>query len=113
MHIRSRLHHRRLQISLAEGEKPAADAAGYAAADREKVERLKAGEDVNVGKALDIFEVFRRAGWTTADMRQAMRLAALDEAEQAEVVSAIVRGHKRLETAVVSGLYRRHIRAKR
>jgi hypothetical protein len=102
-----------LTAQIAEGEKLAADAAGYAAVDREKVERLKAGEDVNVGKELDISEVCSRAGWTTADMRQATRLAALDEAELAEVVPAIVRGHKLLEMAVVSRLYKRHIRAKR
>ena len=48
-------------------------AAGYAAEDRAKVERLKAGEDINVGKPLDFVEIFKKAGWTAADMRNLPR----------------------------------------
>jgi hypothetical protein len=41
----------------------AANAAGYAAEDRSKVDRLKAGEDVDVGKPID-WRAILKGAWS-------------------------------------------------
>jgi hypothetical protein len=106
----------KLTTKIAESEKLAADAAGFAAADRDKVERLKAGEDVDIGKKVDFRAELLKAGFTEADLRHAKRLNAvieaglttIEELSSFEVDSGDQRGRD-----FVDKLYRRHIRSVR
>jgi hypothetical protein len=50
----------KFSAAVAQLEKLASDAAGYAEQDRAKVQRLKAGEDVDVGKALEVVDILKR-----------------------------------------------------
>jgi hypothetical protein len=59
----------KLTTEIAAGEKLAADAAGFAAQARNNMERLKAGEYVNVGKPIDFHTIQKAAGLSEADIR--------------------------------------------
>lgn len=77
------------EATVARGRAAALDAETNAMQARDRVERLKRGEDVPGGFAPppNIEQMLRRAGWTKRDMDHARLLASLPE----EAIPAIVR----------------------
>ena len=91
----------------------AADAAGYAAEGRRKVERLKAGENVDVGKPIDFHAIQKAAGLSEADIRHVQTVGALSEGGTEQYIEEASREHrqhnKRSERAIARRILRRDI----
>jgi hypothetical protein len=77
--------HKRLvataQHAISNGQAGMADAAAKAASAKDRVERIKGGEDVpgGLGKPTDVEKVFRENGFSTADLHYARLVASLPE----------------------------------
>jgi hypothetical protein len=69
--------------------------ADYAAEDRRKVERLKAGEDVDVGKRIDPHAILKANGLTEADIRHCETVALLSEPGFEQFVNECLRESRR------------------
>ena len=74
--------------AIARDEAAAAKAAAEVAAAKDRIERIKRGEDVQggLGKRVDFEQILRNAGWTTADLQHARVMALLPE----EAISRLV-----------------------
>jgi hypothetical protein len=65
---------------IAEAEANREKLAAEATTARNRIERIKAGEDVHVPRVPKMGDVLREAGWTNADMRHAARLSEVCDA---------------------------------
>ena len=98
---------------IADGQSATANAAANAAIAKERIERLKRGENVEggLGKPLsweDCERIMREAGLTAADMRYAMQVNAVSDAFGFEtMLEAILDAKQRAERSVVHRLHRR------
>jgi hypothetical protein len=103
----------KLAAEVAEEEKLAADAADFAAQDRSKMERLKAGEDVDVGKPINVQAILKEIGFSDADMRHIQTVGALSEAGAEQYIDQSIREHlqrnKRTTRAIARRILRREI----
>jgi hypothetical protein len=100
----------KLTTEIAEGEKLAAVAAGHIEEDRRKVERLKAGEDVDVGKPLDFHAILKAAGCTDADIRHMEVVATISESGFKQYVDESQRETERYHQRSGRALARRILR---
>jgi len=101
----------KLNAEMAEHEKLAADTAAYAAEDRRKVERLKAGEDVDVGKPIDFHAILKATGLSEADILHAQTVGALSEAGFEQFVDESVRENLRHDKRSGGAIARRILAA--
>jgi hypothetical protein len=65
--------------AVSQGEARAADAATNAAVAKERIERIKAGENVTggLGKRVDYVAILRKAGFTDQDMEECRQVFAI------------------------------------
>jgi hypothetical protein len=113
--------HRRLiaaaERAIAVAEQARAAAAAEATAAKDRVDRIKRGEDVpgGLGKPLtyeDMNRMLLEQGFTTSDLRHMELLGTLSEAElKDELLPEILKAHKRAERALVRAFVRRRDRA--
>jgi hypothetical protein len=98
---------------IADGQSATANAAANAAIAKERIERLKRGENVEggLGKPLsweDCERIMREAGLTAADTRHAMQVNAVADAFGFKTtLEAILDAKERAERSVVRRLHRR------
>jgi hypothetical protein len=103
--------------AIAESQAAAAGAATKAADAKDRVERLKRGEDVpgGIGKRLtyeDATRIFHEAGLSDDDIAHAQLLAQLSESElKNELFPAMSKARDRAERALTRALVRRKRRA--
>jgi hypothetical protein len=84
----------------------AEDAAKRSAQVADRIARLKRGEQVANGKALDFDAILREAGWTPADMRHAAVLASLPETAISTLVQEAMKASERAERAIARRMAR-------
>ena len=72
----------------------------------DRIARLKRGEQVANGKALDFAAILREAGWTPADMRHAAVLASLPETAISTLVQEAMKASERAERAIARRMAR-------
>ena len=87
----------RTEAAVAQHRAAALEAETKSTEARDRVERLKRGEDVSGGFAppLDFEQILRRAGWTKRDMDHARLLASLPEDAIPAIVKASVKASER------------------
>jgi hypothetical protein len=101
--------------AIAEGQSAAADAAAKVAAAKERVERIKRGENVEggLGKPMtweDCERIFHEAGMTTRDMEHCVRVNEVSDALGFETMcKAIDEARERAERKTVRRLHRRTV----
>ena len=101
----------RAERTAAEGEVERAKAAEHAARAKERVERIQRGENVEGGlgkQQIDICAILREAGWTKADFKRARLLNELGDGASEELLSEVMRRHKRGEDAAVRAIHRKY-----
>jgi hypothetical protein len=98
---------------IAEGQSAAADAENKAAIARERLERIRRGEEVEGGlrKPLtweDCERICREAGLTTSDIRHCVQVSRVSDAFGVEtMMKALHEARERAERNTVRRLYRR------
>jgi hypothetical protein len=98
--------------TIARGQAGAAEAAAKAGEVKDRVERLKRGEDVpgGLGKPLtheDLKRIFREAGWTNEDIRNAARWSEVCDALGFETAVNFIKAERdRAERPAVRALHR-------
>ena len=98
----------RAERTAAEGEVERAKAAEHAARAKERVQRIERGENVEGGlgkQQIDICAILREAGWTKADFKRARLLNELGDGASEELLSEVMRRHKRGEDAADPRLF--------
>ena len=101
----------RAERTAAEGEVERAKAAEHAARAKERVQRIERGENVEGGlgkQQIDICAILREAGWTKADFKRARILNELGDGASEELLSEVMRRHKRGEDAAVRAVHRKY-----
>jgi len=101
----------RVERTAAKGEIERAKAAEHAARAKERVERIERGENVEGGlgkQQIDIEAILKQAGWTKADFKRARLLHELGEGASEELLSEVMRRHKRGEDAAVRAVHRKY-----
>jgi hypothetical protein len=119
MHAATAEDHKGLAVTvastIAKAEGHAAEAATNAKAAQERVERIERGENVEgFGKPLtheDMIAALKKGGWTDADIRHCRELAQLGEDEIRALMPETIKGHKKVERAVVRAALRRRAAA--
>jgi hypothetical protein len=103
-----------VKSKIAAGQTEATKAATNAAAARERVERIKKGDDVQggLGKPIDYRAILHKAGMTDGDIRECMDMAKLfefdtDETEFKKFMDESVKASQRASEAVMRKLLRR------
>jgi hypothetical protein len=108
--------HKRLvanaERAIAGGQSAAADAAGKAAIAKERVERIKKGENVEGGPkpftSEDYERILRDAGWTKRDIEDSIQVAQVSNVFGFEaMMEETHKARERSERNVVRKLYRR------
>ena len=92
----------RAERTAAEGAVERAKAAEHAARAKERVERIERGENVEGGlgkQQIDVEAILIDAGWTKADFKRARLLNELGDGASEELLSEVMRRHKRGEDA--------------
>ena len=101
----------RAERTAAEGEVERAKAAEHAARAKERVERIERGENVEGGlgkQQIDVEAILIDAGWTKADFKRARLLNELGDGASEELLSEVMRRHKRGEDAAVRAVHRKY-----
>jgi len=94
--------------AIADCQTAAAEAATKAAAAKDRVERIKRGDDVpgGLGKPLtrdDAERIFREAAMTTSDLRRMARLCEISDSAWDELMQEVHRRtHQAQDTAVIA-----------
>jgi hypothetical protein len=96
-----------LQLSIADREPRAANAAAKASAAQERVDRIAKGEAVGrLGKPSTLKDLLAGIGWKPSDVRHAVRLAELGESDGgwAELMGEINKRQRRSEKAATRAI---------
>jgi hypothetical protein len=86
----------------------AEDAARRSAQAGERIERLKRGEQIANGKALDLAAILREAGWTAAELDHARLLASLPADAIPAIGKEAQKATKRAERTIVRRMARQN-----
>jgi hypothetical protein len=99
----------RVDQTIATNEAAAADAAVNVAAAKDRIERIKRGENVQggLGKQVDIEQMLRNTGWTTKEINDATLLAALPEEAIKHIAEVELKAGERASKAAVRRLARK------
>jgi hypothetical protein len=97
-----------LEKQIAEDTALAMEAHRFAKAEQDKVNRLKGGEDVDVGEAIDMRAILKQAGWTAADFRRADRLCQIGEEGRQELKAVMHEARDRVTATIINRIWRRN-----
>jgi hypothetical protein len=105
-------HVAKTERTIAENKEAAANAKNHATAARDRITRLKNGEDVlgGLGKPVDMENTLAAAGWSKSDLRHSQRVHAVYElGAEEEYLKELSKGARRREKAAVVRVLRRHL----